>query len=326
MLLDGAPAALTGPTGVTAPVARFGRHGDQALHEAIDNCRPAQLPSGVPTAPPVRVYLPPSAEARWLARRFGPLAAPRAGEDQPGWRALRHAMVAPYTQLTLVSFDLQMFLFDVLHPTPTARAGHALGMTTVVLGGLALLGHVGGAPAACLGAVTLFAWYAVVALSTGLRLWAVVMAACLALLTSAALALAARAGVGELLAAVAAAGAVVSLSHAFEVHFPPRAGDPLRWTPMNEYLWGAPGARHAPAFALRRLARVSGYAVLGWVNEIWASPRLLPYNVLRLMFAAGYAPSLRATLDERARRAWASGCPALDFVGEGGGAFLPPDV
>ena len=43
--------------------------------------------------------------------------------------------------------------------------------------------------------------------------------------------------------------------------------------------------------------------VLGWLDELWASPRLLPYNLLRLMMAAAYAPALRAVLDERARRA-----------------------
>ena len=115
---------------------------------------------------------------------------------------------------------------------------------------------------------------------------------------------------------------MVSLSHAFEPLFPPRAGHPLRWLSIGAYVRGPDGARRT-AMALRA-ARVASFIVLGFFNELWASPRLLPYNVLRLMLRAGYAPALRAVLDERARRAWASGNPALDFVGIGGGTFLAP--
>lgn len=277
-------------------------------------------------APPIRVYCPPSAEARRLRRRLGALAAPVPGADAPGWRRLRHALVAPYTQLTFLSFDLQMFLFDVLHRSLVARLGHGLGMAAVVVSGLALAAHAGGLALAGLVTALLLAWYAAVALDARLPAWGLVMVPVMGGLLAAACALADRLGVGPLLAGLALSGALVALSHAFEVHFPPRAGDPLRWVPMRVFLLGPAHAPHAPGLALRRLGRVAGYAVLGWFNELWASPRLLPYNVLRLLLAAGYAPTVRAELDDRVRRAWASGEPALDFVGEGGGAFLPADA
>jgi hypothetical protein len=50
----------------------------------------------------------------------------------------------------------------------------------------------------------------------------------------------------------------------------------------------------------------------------------MPYNWLMLMMRLGYAPQRRAQLQDWAERAWATGQPALDFVGSGGGAFLQP--
>jgi hypothetical protein len=70
---------------------------------------------------------------------------------------------------------------------------------------------------------------------------------------------------------------------------------------------------------------VAAYPFIGMVDEIWASPRLLPYNILRLMLAAGYAPSVREVLDDRARRGLANRNPALDYVGVGGGTFIDVD-
>ena len=74
-----------------------------------------------------------------------------------------------------------------------------------------------------------------------------------------------------------------------------------------------------------RVLRVASFVLVGWLDELWASPRLLPYNVLRLMLSMGYAPELRRELDARAREALASGNPALDYVGIGGGSFLAQD-
>ncbi len=270
------------------------------------------------------MFCEPSGEALRLLRWLGPLTTPRDGRGALPWRALRCFLVAPLTQLTFVSFDLQMFLFDVFHTTRVARAGHLLGMLGVNLFAMALAAHAtgsawGGAALAAL----LLAWYAVVAREVRLWLWWASMVPVVAALLAAGVSLAPLSA-RTLAAGLAASGAVISLSHSFEPLFPPRAGDPLRWLPAREYVLGARGAPTSAAVACARALRVGSFALIGWFDEVWASPRLLPYNVLRLLMAAGYAPSLRAELDARARRAWASGNPALDYVGIGGGTFLAP--
>ena len=160
--------------------------------------------------------------------------------------------------------------------------------------------------------------------ATRLALWWLVMVGVVGALLAAACALAGVATTRTLVAGFVASGAVISLSHAFEPLFPPRAGDPMRWLPVPAYVFGEGGVRHGVATSMKRALRVAAYPFIGWIDEVWASPRLLPYNVLRAMLGAGYAPALRAALDERARRALASGNPALDYVGIGGGTFLAP--
>jgi hypothetical protein len=270
------------------------------------------------------LFCEPSSEARRLLRWLGPLTTPADGRGALPWRALRSCLVAPFTQLTFVSFDLQMFLFDVFHRSLGARAGHLLGMAGVNLFAMAFAvrwtGSIGGGLAY---AAVLLLWYAAVARASRLFWWWAAMLPVMAGLLAGAVWLAPRDGRWLALGFVAA-GAMISFSHACERLFPPRAGDPLRWMPAREYVFGRRGARTAAATALVRAGRVAAFAVIGWFDEVWASPRLLPYNVLRLLMAAGYAPALRAVLDDRARRAWASGNPALDYVGIGGGTFLAP--
>lgn len=292
----------------------------------------------VPSDPPVpttgafehasadaELYCEPSDEARRLLRLLGGLTSPADGQGTRLQRAARTFLVAPFTQLTFLSFDLQMFLFDVFHTSRVARVGHAVGMTGVTFAWLALAVTVTGTPAAAwvLGAA-LLVWYASVARSVGLWAWWVVMVPILVGLAAGAEWLAGTEGLGVVLACGASSGAVISLSHAAEPMYPPRAGHPHEWTPLWGYIRGAPGDRLLPR--LSRGGRVGAFALIGWVNELWAAPRLLPYNVLRGMMAIGYAPALKAVLDDRAARAWASGNPALDYVGVGGGTYLRRDT
>jgi hypothetical protein len=65
--------------------------------------------------------------------------------------------------------------------------------------------------------------------------------------------------------------------------------------------------------------------LIGIVAESWASLRVMHYNWLLVMMRLGYAPARYAELRGWAERAWATGHPALDFVGSGGGTFLAPD-
>lgn len=198
-----------------------------------------------------------SEEALRLLRWLPSLTSPRDGRGGLPWRALRSFLVAPFTQLTFVSFDLQMFLFDVFHTTRVARVGHFAGMFGVNLFALALAVR----------------W-------SGSALGGAVVAAC---------ALGAVATPRALAVGVAISGAVVSLSHAFEPLFPPRAGDPFRWLSVAEYVWGPTSTRHRPGVVALRALRVESFTLIGWFDEMWAAPRLLPYNVLRLMLRAGYA-------------------------------------
>ena len=241
-------------------------------------------------------------------------------------RLARTVLVAPFTQLTFVSFDLQMFLYDVLHTTAIARVGHIVGMAggNLCLMGLAIHGSgslLGGAGYAGV----LVAWYAVVARSVGLRLWWCVMVGVVGLLLVAAWSLVSwGTSVVVLLGGLLGCGALVMLTHAAEPLFPPRAGDPLRWMPMRHFACGPPEDPLARVDVLRRVLKISCYPLIGLLNETWASPRLLPYAVLRVMMAGGYAPRLRSILDGRMHRALASGNPALDYVGIGGGTFIVP--
>ena len=100
---------------------------------------------------------------------------------------------------------------------------------------------------------------------------------------------------------------------------PPRTADRWRWVPLRDYLM-APELR--PGTRALRLGHLTLISVLGTVAEAWASLRLMPYNWLLLMMRLGYAKERYAELQGWAERAWATGNPALDYVGTGGGTFL----
>jgi hypothetical protein len=54
------------------------------------------------------------------------------------------------------------------------------------------------------------------------------------------------------------------------------------------------------------------------VDEIVASPRLLPVLLLELLWLLGHDPGRRAAWRALSARAIASGNPALDYIGTGG--------
>jgi hypothetical protein len=76
------------------------------------------------------VYRPPSDEALCLVRHAPWLTSPEQGQAAPAARLWLQLLIAPMTQLTLVSFDLQAFLFLVFHRSRVAvmfmlRLGYA---------------------------------------------------------------------------------------------------------------------------------------------------------------------------------------------------------
>lgn len=123
-------------------------------------------------------YPPPSSEARRLVRRAPWLTSPERGEATAAARLSLRVLVAPMTQLTFCSFELQAFLFLVFHRTRVAILGHGLFMTTENLFLMAALreiplaqtpvGVVSGAPVY---AVLLLAWHAGVAWKARLPGW-----------------------------------------------------------------------------------------------------------------------------------------------------------
>lgn len=91
---------------------------------------------------------------------------------------------------------------------------------------------------------------------------------------------------------------------------------------MGDYLWGTPDALNQPATVARRAGHLAAQLVFGTVDELVASPRLLPVLLLDLLWRAGYAPQRRAALTAWATQAITSGNPALDYIGTGGGTPL----
>jgi hypothetical protein len=285
------------------------------------------------TLPGVEAVLfePPSREALFLLRHAGWLVSPGALPGSTLGRFLRMVLVAPFTQLTFFSFDLQAFQFGVFHTTVWSRAGHLLFMSGVNFFMLLGLGQVelgGGLDAGMLYALVLALWHLSVALGVGLRAWGLcAVGAVIGLELAARACLASDAGPLQALSRHAFAGAalcafLIAVSHAPEPRLPPRAVAGPRWLGMGEYVLGPAGARHAPRIRLANGVRVGLYVMWGTLDEWWAAMRLMPYNFLWLMFRAGYARPVQDRVLGHVRSALASGNPALDYVGIGGATML----
>ena len=92
----------------------------------------------------------------------------------------------------------------------------------------------------------------------------------------------------------------------------------MHWIPPAEYLLGSAGRRNPPGTVLRRAGQLAAQAVFGTVDEIVASPRLLPVLLLELLWLCGHNQVQRAAWRTLSARAIASGNPALDYIGIGG--------
>jgi hypothetical protein len=299
-------------------------------------------------APEARIFVTPSGEASFLCRRFAPLVAPAPGGETWRTRLMGVLVVAPFTQFTLFSFDLQAFLYEVFHRRLPAKAAHLLLMPAVnffVLAGLAQVwfgerpvvhgGPLIGANLAAVYAALLATWYVVLAVRTRMIAWGLVM-----LPVVAGLYVAANAYYGHLFTLDAAGrsfltptptaanpwlgafvcAALIAISHGAEPELPPRVTGSDTWLPMRTFLGGDRPFR-------RRLGRILLVAVQpfsGTLNEFVASARLMPYGILMRMFRLGYRPAVSTVLRDHVARAVASGNPALDYVGIGGGTRLDP--
>lgn len=296
------------------------------------------------------LFVPPSEEAQRLVKHLGWLVAP--ADDRGGVlsRAVGVIVVAPFTQLTFFSYDLQAFLYEIFHTRIWARVGHFVLMPVVNFSVLVALAQVRFDPhptthtlellplsGATIYGLVLLLWYALMAAHTRMWLWGAAMVPVVGALTLGAHALysrtfvldeAQRAWIAPVplvlnpFVWMAIGAFLIAMSHAPEPRLPPRVTQSNGWQSVPLYVLGPREARHPLTIVCVRAGRVALQSLWGTLDEWWASPRLMPYGFLLLMFKAGYQPERKATLDGYVRRALASGNPALDYVGTGGGTFL----
>jgi hypothetical protein len=265
------------------------------------------------------MWVPPSRGQLFWLRRAPALFAPAQGTGRGLARWWAIATVAPSTNVTGLNLAYQSYLNHVFHRTWLARAGHAVCMPIIVTALLALLYPV---HAVLPGGLALAAWWAYWGVKERDPLWggcAVGLAAALCLLAQAL----GRLGTdGPSLPAqpwvwLLLTGALQAGSHILEP-LPPRVTRSVHWIPPAEYLLGRAGHRNPPGTVLCRAAQLAAQAVFGTVDEIVASPRLLPVLLLELLWLCGHDPVRRAAWRTLSARAIGSGNPALDYVGTGG--------
>jgi hypothetical protein len=265
------------------------------------------------------MWVPPSRGQLFWLRRAPVLFAPALGTGRGLARWWAIATVTPSTNVTGLNLVYQSYLNHVFHRTRLAKAGHAVCMPVIVTALLALLYPVH-ATIPC--ALALAAWWAYWAVKERDLVWGSFAVTLAAALCPLALALGRLGAVEPSPLAqpwtwLLLAGALQAGSHILEP-LPPRVTRSVHWMPPVEYLLGRPGHRNPPGTAARRAGQLTAQALFGTVDEIVASPRLLPVLLLELLFLCGYDPARRAAWRTLSAQAIASGNPALDYVGTGG--------
>ncbi len=291
-----------------------------------------------------QIWAEPTRGHRFWLRHAPALFAPSLDDPRPLVRWWAIATVAPGTNVTGLNRRYQSYLDAIFHRTRLARVGHAVCMPVIVAAMLAMLcplrvgasaiplpgsasfpANAFGLNASLPAAVALAVWWVWWAVKERDTWWAVGNAVLVAVLWSVAnaayhvrphatgaAALACAPVVWALVGSLLQAG-----SHVLEP-LPPRVSRSPYWVPVGEYLLGRPERRNRPGAVVRRAGHLAAQALFGTVDELVASPRLLPVLLLRLLWAAGHDPAARASCAALAARAIASGNPALDYVGTGG--------
>jgi hypothetical protein len=264
---------------------------------------------------------------------FGP--SPDSSGSLVRWWAI--ATVTPSTNITGLNLRYQSYLNTLFHRTRLAKVGHAVCMPVIVTAMLAALCplrlvSVPALPGLALpinaslpAAVALATWWVWWAVKERDALWGtcgVVLAAVLYTLADTAyqfgahpmgnVPLGAAPVVWMLLGSLLQAG-----SHILEP-LPPRVTRSVHWVPVAAYLLGPAGHRNRRVTVLRRGGQLAAQTVFGTLDELVASPRLLPVLLLELLWAAGHNPDRQAIWKRQTAQAIASGNPALDYIGIGG--------
>jgi hypothetical protein len=261
--------------------------------------------------PPIR-YAPLSAEQKFWVRRLPRFLAP--SRPSRFVRALHQAFVVPSMLFVGGSAEYQLYLAVIFHRSRIAQVGHFL---CVPLGIIALLGLIAqSSPSFALatGALMTLYWTLVGALHRQ-SLWALCNAIVGAVLTSVALVLEWPVHPAVVMVIIAL---LQSASHTTERYLPPRVATASTWVRLRDYLRG-------PRLSVHILVSIRQW-LYGTFDEWWATPRLVHLGTLVLLSRFGYESELKARVDRYARDAIASGEPALDYIGEGGGTYLDPST
>jgi hypothetical protein len=251
-------------------------------------------------------------------------------------KLVNHIGVTPLAHVTLLNLDYQIYLNKILHTSAGTWLGHVV-LIPINVGllfyALAIYAPFSGGGFALNGGLVLLVllttWYAAMAARLRNPLWGGVVLAVLAglwLLANECARLATSAG-AELpiyfspILLMLAVSLLLSASHLFERNVPPRANFERGWKPVHEFVWGDSEPLPLPRRVLR-LAWTPIGATWGTIDEWWASTKLLPLYVLEIMWACGYKREQRDRHRATSLLALASGDPALDWVGVGGGASV----
>jgi hypothetical protein len=271
---------------------------------------------------PAEIWAEPSREQWFWVRHAGRWFAPSPAEERGLVRWFGRFFVVPSTNVTNLSLQYQCYLNDIFHLRTIARVAHFTCMpliTALLLAGLTPL-HVGPVDGGQLGTAVLIAWWGTWAVRERLPLWGAVT-----ILWALAIHAGAQAFVATgrspwpwlVLAAFVQAG-----SHGLEPQLPPRVSGTAHWQPTLGFLFGTP-AQPLPWWqSVRRMAHLAETLAHGTFDEAIASPRLAPIQVLEVLWLLGYAPGLRARWKGLSARAVATGNPAIDYIGVGGGTTL----
>ena len=273
------------------------------------------------------MWVPPSRGQLFWLRRAPALFAPARGTGRGLARWWAIATVTPGTNVTGLNLAYQSYLNHVFHRTRLATVGHAACMPVIVTALLALLYPV---HATLPGALALGAWWAYWAVKERDPVWggcAVGLAGALYFLAQALgrLGAADPSPLAQPWAWLLLAGLLQAGSHILEP-LPPRVTRSAHWIPPAEYLLGRPGHRNPSGTAARRVGQLTAQAAFGTVDEIVASPRLLPVLLLELLWLFGHDPVRRAAWRALSAQAIANGNPALDYIGIGGATPLRAPV
>lgn len=108
-----------------------------------------------------------------------------------------------------------------------------------------------------------------------------------------------------------------AVSHSFEPKIPPRVNQTNHWMSCDIMCktYGYP----------KVLMIFLAQAIFGTIDELLASPRLLPLLILRVCFTLGYSPKEWKVLKILVKKSLQYGDPALDYIGTGGASSLPKD-